>query len=106
MGAKMNGEKKNSFGLSYEKEKKWILMCDDATTNSGEQSRVSEPEKAQHVVILLRNGNHGSAYVDGQRVGGDEQCALENTDSKVISHFYIGGMEAMQATQKPKKAFP
>ncbi|EKF99985.1 trans-sialidase, putative, partial [Trypanosoma cruzi] len=91
MGAKMNDDKKNSFGLSYEKEKKWILLCGDATTNSGEQSRVSEPEKAQHVVILLRNGNHGSAYVDGQPVGGNEQCKLETTDSKEISHFYIGG---------------
>ncbi|RNF11887.1 putative trans-sialidase [Trypanosoma cruzi] len=88
---KMNDDKKNSFGLSYEKGKKWILLCGDATANSGEQSRVSEPEKAQHVVILLRNGNHGSAYVDGQPVGGDEQCKLETTDPKGISHFYIGG---------------
>ncbi|KAF8279725.1 putative trans-sialidase, Group V, partial [Trypanosoma cruzi] len=91
MGVRMNGEPKKSFGLSYEKEKKWILLCGDATANSGEQSRVSEPEKAQHVVILLRNGNQGSAYVDGQPVGGDEQCKLETTDPKGISHFYIGG---------------
>ncbi|PBJ79313.1 trans-sialidase [Trypanosoma cruzi cruzi] len=90
MGVRMNGEPKKSFGLSYEKEKKWILLCGDATANSGEQSRVSEPEKAQHVVILLRNGNQGSAYVDGERVG-DEQCKLETTDPKGISHFYIGG---------------
>ncbi|EKF32281.1 trans-sialidase, putative, partial [Trypanosoma cruzi marinkellei] len=26
-------------------------------------------EKTQHVVILVRNGNQSSAYVDGKRVG-------------------------------------
>ncbi|EKF99451.1 trans-sialidase, putative, partial [Trypanosoma cruzi] len=29
--------------------------------------------------------------VDGQRVGGDVPCALGNTDSEAVSHFYIGG---------------
>ncbi|EKG00502.1 trans-sialidase, putative, partial [Trypanosoma cruzi] len=92
IGAKMNDNENTVLvGLSYNNEKNWILLCGDATTNSGEQSRVSEPEKAQHVVILLRNGNQGSAYVDGQPVGGNEQCKLETTDSKEISHFYIGG---------------
>ncbi|KAF5217510.1 hypothetical protein ECC02_009611 [Trypanosoma cruzi] len=89
MGVKMNDEQKKSFGLSYEKGK-WKLLCSDGP-NSGEQSRASEPGKTQHVVILLRNGTQGSAYVDGQRVGGDTPCALGNTDSKGISHFYIGG---------------
>ncbi|PBJ77624.1 trans-sialidase [Trypanosoma cruzi cruzi] len=89
MGVKMNDEQRKSFGLSYEKGK-WRLLCSDGP-NSGEQSRVSEPDKTQHVVILLRNGTQGSAYVDGQPVGGDTPCALGNTDSKGISHFYIGG---------------
>ncbi|ESS61721.1 trans-sialidase [Trypanosoma cruzi Dm28c] len=92
IGVKLNdSDNKVLLGLSYNKEKKWILLCGGATTNSGEQSRVSEPEKAQHVVILLRNGSQGSAYVDGQPVGGDEQCELKTKASKEISHFYIGG---------------
>ncbi|KAF5222733.1 hypothetical protein ECC02_004310 [Trypanosoma cruzi] len=88
MGATMNDEQKKSFGFSYEKGK-WKLLC-GGEPKSGEQSRASEPDRAQHVVILLRNGTQGSAYVDGQRVGGDTPCALGNTDSKGISHFYIG----------------
>ncbi|KAF8277734.1 putative trans-sialidase, Group V [Trypanosoma cruzi] len=91
MGAKLNDSDNTVLlGLSYnDKEKKWILLCDGGENK--EQSRVSEPEKAQHVVILLRNGSQGSAYVDGQPVGGDEQCELKTTESKEISHFYIGG---------------
>ncbi|ESS62619.1 trans-sialidase [Trypanosoma cruzi Dm28c] len=90
MGAKMNdSENTVLLGLSYNKEKNWILLCDGGENK--EQSRVSEPEKAQHVVILLRNGSQGSAYVDGQPVGGDEQCELKTKASKEISHFYIGG---------------
>ncbi|EAN81460.1 trans-sialidase, putative, partial [Trypanosoma cruzi] len=49
-----------------------------------------EPETTHQVAIVLRNGKQGSAYVDGQRVG-DASCELKNTDSKGISHFYIGG---------------
>ncbi|KAF8282274.1 putative trans-sialidase, Group VI [Trypanosoma cruzi] len=94
MGVKMmKGDSENTvlLGLSYNKEKKWILLCGGGKTK--EHSRDWDPEttKKDHVVILLRNGNHRSAYVDGQRVGGDAQCALETTDSKGISHFYIGG---------------
>ncbi|ESS62952.1 trans-sialidase [Trypanosoma cruzi Dm28c] len=90
MGAKLNdSENTVLLGLSYnDKEKNWILLCGGGENK--EQIRVSEPEKAQHVVILLRNGNQGSAYVDGQPVG-DEQCELKTTESKEISHFYIGG---------------
>ncbi|EKF30776.1 trans-sialidase, putative, partial [Trypanosoma cruzi marinkellei] len=39
---------------------------------------------------VLQNSTQGYAYVDGQRVG-NEQCALEITDLRNISHFYIGG---------------
>ncbi|KAF8284935.1 putative trans-sialidase, Group V [Trypanosoma cruzi] len=91
MGVRLDGEgDKKLMELSYNKEKKWILLCGGGPM-SKEYSNTWEKEKTQHVVILLRNGSQGTAYVDGQRVGGDEQCQLENTNSKVISHFYIGG---------------
>ncbi|ESS62363.1 trans-sialidase [Trypanosoma cruzi Dm28c] len=90
MGAKMNGDNKNPvlLGLSYNnKEKKWILLCGGKPTEV--QKRIEGQEKTQQVAIVLQNGNQGSAYVDGQRVG--EPCKLETTNSKEISHFYIGG---------------
>ncbi|PBJ78620.1 trans-sialidase [Trypanosoma cruzi cruzi] len=92
MGVKrMKGDSENPvlLELSYNKEKKWILLCGDGKTK--ELKSTWESEKTQHVVILLRNGSQISAYVDGQRVGGDAQCKLKNADSKEISHFYIGG---------------
>ncbi|PBJ76406.1 trans-sialidase [Trypanosoma cruzi cruzi] len=89
MGAKMNDDKTVLLGLSYENGGKWKLFCRGGT-NTGDQSVTLATETKQHVVILLRNGSQGSAYVDGQRVG-NEECALENKDSKEISHFYIGG---------------
>ncbi|ESS60977.1 trans-sialidase [Trypanosoma cruzi Dm28c] len=79
---------KNLIELSYETGKKWKVLCGKETPK--ELSSKSE-ETTHHVVILLRNGNQGSAYVDGQRVGGDVSCALGNKDSEAISHFYIGG---------------
>ncbi|EKF26007.1 trans-sialidase, putative, partial [Trypanosoma cruzi marinkellei] len=75
--------------LSYNKEKKWELLCSDET--SKELSSTLGADKTQHVVMLVRNGNQGSAYVDGQRVGGNPRCALGNTELNEISHFYIGG---------------
>ncbi|KAF8303719.1 putative trans-sialidase, Group V [Trypanosoma cruzi] len=100
MGVKMNdGKNTVLLGLSYNnKEKKWILLCDGGQNK--EHSSTWETKTSEHVVILLRNGNQGSAYVDGQRVGGDEQCKLENTDSKEISHFYIGGDEGSAEGQE------
>ncbi|RNC40900.1 trans-sialidase, partial [Trypanosoma cruzi] len=90
MGVQMNDSGKTVLlGLSYNKEKKWKVLC--SGENPEDQSRTLATETKHHVVILLRNGTQGSAYVDGQRVGGGEACALENTDSKEISHFYIGG---------------
>ncbi|RNC38013.1 trans-sialidase [Trypanosoma cruzi] len=68
MGVKMKGEQGKFFGLSYEKERKWMLLCGDGTTNSGELSSTGEPGTKRHVVILQRNGNQSTAYVDGQRV--------------------------------------
>ncbi|KAF8307394.1 putative trans-sialidase, Group V [Trypanosoma cruzi] len=98
IGAKMDdNENTVLLGLSYNNEKKWILLCNDGKNK--EHSRVSEPEKAQHVVILLRNGSQGSAYVDGKSVG-DESCVLKIADSKEISHFYIGGDEGSAEGQE------
>ncbi|RNC39134.1 amastigote surface protein 4 [Trypanosoma cruzi] len=90
MGVNMKGEQGKFFGLSYEKERKWMLLCGDGTTNSGELSSTGEPGTKRHVVILLRNGTQGSVYVDGQRVG-DASCELGEAESKGISHFHIGG---------------
>ncbi|EAN86230.1 putative trans-sialidase, Group V [Trypanosoma cruzi] len=90
MGVKMNDSGKTVLlGLSYNKEKKWKLSCGGGSIK--EHSNTWKTKTSEHVVILLRNGSQGSAYVDGHRVGGDPPCALGNTDSKKISHFYIGG---------------
>ncbi|KAF8286650.1 putative trans-sialidase, Group V [Trypanosoma cruzi] len=91
MGVQMKGAGNSVFlGLSYNnKEKKWMLQCGGGTKSEG-LSSTGEPETKRHVVILLRNGNQSSAYVDGQRVG-NEQCALGSMESQEISHFYIGG---------------
>ncbi|KAF8299907.1 putative trans-sialidase, Group V [Trypanosoma cruzi] len=89
MGATMNDNKKTVLlGLSYDKEGKWQVLCGGKTTK--ELRSNWEPETTHQVAIVLRNGTQGSAYVDGQRVG-DAPCGLNNTDSKGISHFYIGG---------------
>ncbi|EKG00372.1 trans-sialidase, putative, partial [Trypanosoma cruzi] len=90
MGVKMSGDGNPVLlGLSYDNEKKWILKCGGGTTK--ELKSTSETERTHQVAIVLRNGNQSSAYVDGQPVGGNGECALENKGSKEISHFYIGG---------------
>ncbi|KAF5215874.1 hypothetical protein ECC02_011399 [Trypanosoma cruzi] len=89
MGAKTNDNKNTVLlGLSYDKEGKWQVLCSDGTTK--ELRSNWEPETTHQVAIVLRNGKQGSAYVDGKRVG-DASCELKSTDSKGISHFYIGG---------------
>ncbi|KAF8280049.1 putative trans-sialidase, Group VI [Trypanosoma cruzi] len=88
IGVKLNdNEKTVLLGLSYDSEKKWKLLC--GSENPKEPSSTSET--THHVVILLRNGNQGSAYVDGKRVGGDVPCELKSEKDKKFSHFYIGG---------------
>ncbi|RNC34881.1 putative trans-sialidase, partial [Trypanosoma cruzi] len=90
MGVQMNDSGKTVLlGLSYNKEKKWQVLCSGGKTT--EHSSTWEKDTTHQVVLVLRNGTQGSAYVDGQRVGEDEACALENKDSKAVSHFYIGG---------------
>ncbi|PWV01272.1 putative trans-sialidase, Group V [Trypanosoma cruzi] len=90
MGVKMSGDGNPVLlGLSYDNEKKWILKCGSGTNE--ELKSTSETERTRHVVVLLKSGGQGSAYVDGQRVGGNEECALGEAASKGISHFYIGG---------------
>ncbi|EKF28856.1 trans-sialidase, putative, partial [Trypanosoma cruzi marinkellei] len=67
IGVKMNGAEKTAFfGLSYNKEKKWLLLCGGGQTKG--QSSNWEPGTERHVVILIRNGNQTSAYVDGKTV--------------------------------------
>ncbi|ESS62507.1 trans-sialidase [Trypanosoma cruzi Dm28c] len=89
MGVKMSDDKNSIlFGLSYDKEGKWKLSCGGGQN----KDHSSDWEQTTHqVVLMLRNGTQASAYVDGQRVGGDAQCQLDNTEPKGISHFYIGG---------------
>ncbi|EAN89453.1 putative trans-sialidase, Group V [Trypanosoma cruzi] len=87
---KKNGAGSSVFlGLSYNNKNKWQLRCGDEKTT--EHSSSWKPETTHHVAIVLRNGNQSSAYVDGQRVGGDAPCTLGSTDLREISHFYIGG---------------
>ncbi|EAN98056.1 putative trans-sialidase, Group V [Trypanosoma cruzi] len=89
MGMKMNGaENTVLLRLSYNSGVKWKLSCGGETLN--ELSSTWESEETHQLAIVLQNGTHGSAYVDGQPLG-EAPCALENKDSKVVSHFYIGG---------------
>ncbi|KAF8298327.1 putative trans-sialidase, Group V [Trypanosoma cruzi] len=91
IGLKLNDNGKTVLlGLSYDSEKKRIVFCGGGT-NTEDQSVNLATETTHHLAIVLRNGTQGSAYVDGQRLGGDVSCALGNKDSKEISHFYIGG---------------
>ncbi|PBJ77474.1 trans-sialidase [Trypanosoma cruzi cruzi] len=92
MGVKVDDDGETVLlGLSYSKEKKWQVLCSGGQNK--EHSSTWEKETTHQVVLMLRNGTQGSVYVDGQPVGGDEACALENKVSKdkKISHFYIGG---------------
>ncbi|ESS61496.1 trans-sialidase [Trypanosoma cruzi Dm28c] len=92
MGAKMNegDDKTVLLGLSYNKEKKWILLCGDGKVMEPSSTWETQTDTTQYqVAIVLQNGTQGTAYVDGQRMG--EPCKLETTNSKGISHFYIGG---------------
>ncbi|KAF5217444.1 hypothetical protein ECC02_009701 [Trypanosoma cruzi] len=91
MGAKVNDGDKNTvlLGLSYNREKRWELLHGGGKTS--EHSRTWEKDTTYQVAIVLQNGIQGSVYVDGQRVCESVQSNWENTESKGISHFYIGG---------------
>ncbi|EKF26707.1 trans-sialidase, putative, partial [Trypanosoma cruzi marinkellei] len=91
MGVRLEGEGGTKLmELSHNKENKWHLVCGNGK-KSEELSSTLGTNKKDHVVILVRNGTRGSAYVDGQRVSECAQPKLEETESKEISHFYIGG---------------
>ncbi|KAF8303511.1 putative trans-sialidase, Group V [Trypanosoma cruzi] len=75
--------------LSYGSGKKWQALCGGRTT--AEHSSTWDPQREYQVAIVLQNGKQGSVYVDGQRVCESVQSKLETTESKGISHFYIGG---------------
>ncbi|ESS61801.1 trans-sialidase [Trypanosoma cruzi Dm28c] len=90
MGVKMSDDENSVlFGLSYENGGKWRFLCGGGQNK--EHSRTGEEETTHQVVLMLQNGTQASAYVDGQRVGGDVPCELKVTESNEISHFYIGG---------------
>ncbi|PBJ77683.1 trans-sialidase [Trypanosoma cruzi cruzi] len=90
IGARWEGQEENKvFGLSYDKEGKWKLSCGGGQNK--DHSSNWEPGRTHQLAIVLRNGTQGSAYVDGQRVGGDVSCELKVTEPNEISHFYIGG---------------
>ncbi|ESS60800.1 trans-sialidase [Trypanosoma cruzi Dm28c] len=90
IGVKINDGGNNPvlLGLSYNRERKWQVLCSGQTTT--EHSSNWEPQTQYQVAIVLQNEKQGSAYVDGKSVG-DESCVLKIADSKEISHFYIGG---------------
>ncbi|ESS55912.1 trans-sialidase [Trypanosoma cruzi Dm28c] len=89
VGVKVNDDKNPVLlGLSYENGGKWRFLCGGGTPK--EPSSTSE-QTTHQVVLMLRNGTQASAYVDGQRVGGDVPCALKSEKDKNFSHFYIGG---------------
>ncbi|ESS59409.1 trans-sialidase [Trypanosoma cruzi Dm28c] len=89
MGARWKGQgEKKVFGLSYDSGKKRILFFGGGQNK--DHSSTWEPGKTHQLAIVLQNGNQSTAYVDGVRVE-DETCSLENTNSKEISHFFIGG---------------
>ncbi|EKF30805.1 trans-sialidase, putative [Trypanosoma cruzi marinkellei] len=100
MGVRLEGEEEKSklMELSYDKEKKWRVLCGDGTTKKLKSTWV--PQTQYQVAIVLRNGTQGTVYVDGQSVGGDVQRQLENKHPKEISHFYIGGGEGSAGSQK------
>ncbi|EKF99218.1 trans-sialidase, putative, partial [Trypanosoma cruzi] len=75
--------------LSYGSGKKWQVLCSDGTTKRLKSTWDTQTQ--YQVAIVLQNGKQGSVYVDGQRVCESVQSNFENAESKVISHFYIGG---------------
>ncbi|EKF26328.1 trans-sialidase, putative [Trypanosoma cruzi marinkellei] len=92
MGVRAGSNGKNKLmELSYDKEKKWRLLCDGETVT--EHSVAWDLEKTTHqVAIVLRNGTQGSVYVDGRCVCmGNARSELQSEALKGISHFYIGG---------------
>ncbi|EKG00607.1 trans-sialidase, putative, partial [Trypanosoma cruzi] len=90
IGVKLNDDEKTVLrGLYYNGGGKWKLVCRGGT-NTEDQSVTLATETTHHVAIVLQNGTQGSAYVDGQRVGGNEACDLKSAKDK-ISHLYIGG---------------
>ncbi|RNC53545.1 amastigote surface protein 4 [Trypanosoma cruzi] len=80
---------KKLMELSYGSGKKWQVLCSDGTTKKLKSTW--DPQRQYQVAIVLQNGSQGSVYVDGQRVCESVQSKLETTESKGISHFYIGG---------------
>ncbi|RNF11708.1 amastigote surface protein 4, partial [Trypanosoma cruzi] len=54
--------------LSYNREKKWQVLCSDGTTKRLKSTWDTQTQ--YQVAIVLQNGKQGTVYVDGQRVCG------------------------------------
>ncbi|EKF29628.1 trans-sialidase, putative, partial [Trypanosoma cruzi marinkellei] len=105
MGVKINDEGKSKLmELSYDKEKRWRVLCSDGTTKKLKSTWV--PQTQYQVAIVLRNGTQGTVYVDGQRVCEGVQRKLENTGLKGISHFYIGGGVGSTNNKRSQEVVP
>ncbi|RNF00136.1 trans-sialidase, partial [Trypanosoma conorhini] len=91
LGTKMdaNGGGAAAFGLSYTSDKKWRVLCGDGA--GGPDTSTWEPKKSYNVAIMRQGGGQGSVYIDGLRVGGWQPEQRCETQTGVISHFYIGG---------------
>ncbi|EKF28303.1 trans-sialidase, putative [Trypanosoma cruzi marinkellei] len=87
MGVRAGKEK--LMELSYDSGKKWRVLCSDGKTKRLQSTW--EKETQYQVAIVLQNGTQGIVYVDGKRVCGDAQRKSNKKESKVISHFYLGG---------------
>ncbi|EKF28803.1 trans-sialidase, putative [Trypanosoma cruzi marinkellei] len=103
MGVRAGKDEHKLMELSYNKEKKWKVVCGDENTKELSSNWATDTKR--HVVILLRNGNQTSAYVDGERVG-NQPCTLDTTDSKLVSHFYIGGYGDSAASTGSREGVP
>ncbi|KAF5216808.1 hypothetical protein ECC02_010378 [Trypanosoma cruzi] len=103
MGVHLEGKDK-LMELSYDREKKWRVLCSDGKIKKLKSTW--ETRTQYQVAIVLQKGTHGTAYVDGQRVCGDAQRNLDNTELKGISHFYIGGDGGGAKNKESREAVP
>ncbi|RNF00574.1 trans-sialidase [Trypanosoma conorhini] len=84
-----DGDGAAAFGLSYTSDKMWRVLCGDSA--GGPDTGTWEPNKSYNVAIVRQGGGQGFVYIDGVRVGGWQPEQRCETQTGVISHFYIGG---------------
>ncbi|RNF01609.1 trans-sialidase [Trypanosoma cruzi] len=100
IGVKLNDSGNTVLlGLSYNKEKKWILLC-----SGGENTKYSsdwETKTKHQVTIVLQNEKQGSAYVDDTIVG---NAQLDLQDIEGSKGYHTSTLEGMEAAQRAKKS--